>query len=173
MISGGFDLAALFHALDAQRAARGLTWAQALREISRTGERRPGRHAIATSTVTSLRTKKVAEGDGVLQMLLWVNRTPESFVPGCELAGSDAAKLPEATPTQILRFDTGKLYAALNERRIERGMTWQQVAKEIGGVGAGSLTYLSKGSRVGFPGVMRITGWLGRPVAEFTRLVNR
>ncbi|HLJ50847.1 MAG TPA: hypothetical protein VKU01_32775 [Bryobacteraceae bacterium] len=172
MISTDFDLAALFEALDAQRQARGLTWSQALREINRASERR-ARHQIARSTVTGLRTRRVAEGDGVLQMLQWLNRTPESFVPGCELAGSNTAKLPEVAPQQMLRFDTHKLHAALNERRIEKGITWQQVAKEIGGVSAGSLTYLSKGSRVGFPGVMRIVRWLGRPVAQFTRLCNR
>jgi transcriptional regulator with XRE-family HTH domain len=75
-------------------------------------------------------------------------------------------------PNKILRFDTRKLHAALNARRIERNMTWAQVAKEAR-VSASTLTYLSRGTRAWFPAVTRITGWLDRPVAEFTRASDR
>src|SRR6185295_3414637 len=75
-----FDLAALHHALDAQRQARGITWEKLVREINR--NRASGVHPIARSTVAGLPTKAVAEGDGILQMLRWLNRSPESFVPG-------------------------------------------------------------------------------------------
>jgi hypothetical protein len=67
-----------------------------------------------------------------------------------------------------LRFDTQKLHAAVNAQRVARGLTWQHVANEIG-LGQTTLTHLSKGGRTGFPHVMRITRWLGRPAAEFTR----
>jgi len=72
-------------------------------------------------------------------------------------------------PPRILRFDTRAIYAALDARRTERGMTWRQVAAEIGGLNAASLTHLAKGGRTSFPGVMRITAWLGRSAANFTR----
>src|SRR5262245_16365800 len=75
-----FDLAALFDALDAQRQARGLSWAEVMREVNRGIATR----AVASSTVTRLRTQKVAEADGVLQMLRWLRRAPESFVPGSD-----------------------------------------------------------------------------------------
>jgi hypothetical protein len=32
-----------------------------------------------------------------------------------------------------------------------------------------SLTYLKRGGRTGFPHVMRVVGWLGVPLAAFTR----
>ncbi len=39
----------------------------------------------------------------------------------------------------------------------------------IGNIAASGLTRLAKGGRVAFPHVMRITRWLGRPAATFTR----
>ncbi len=115
-----------------------------------------------------MRTKAAAEGDGVLAMLRWLNRTPESFVPGHKDSEEIDARLPEIPPGKILRFDTRKIHAALDARRIERKLTWAQVAKEAG-TGTSTLTYLSKGTRVAFPGVMRIFRWLGSPAAHFTR----
>jgi hypothetical protein len=52
-------------------------------------------------------------------------------------------------------------------------MTWQQVAKEIGDLDAATLTRLSKGGRISFPGVMRILRWLGSTVASYTRVRDR
>ena len=165
-----FDLGALYAALDAQRVARGLSWQQAAREISGQLSRVPSR-PISPSTLTGLRNRATIEGDGVLQMLRWLQRTPESFVPG----GEDAAiaRLPDVGPAQILRFDTRKLHAALDARRIERGLTWTQVANEIGGLTAASLTRFSQEGRTGFPQVIRIARWLERPVAYFTRAADR
>jgi hypothetical protein len=48
-------------------------------------------------------------------------------------------------------------------------MLWREVAAEIGGVTAASLTRLAHGGRVGFPDVMSIVEWLARPAASFTR----
>ena len=164
-----FDLAALHHALDAQHQARGITWEKLVREINRNSA--SGVHPIARSTVAGLPTKAVAEGDGILQMLRWLNRSQKSFVPGFE--ESDIYRLPDAPPGRILRFDTSKLYAAIDLQRIARGLTWQQAASEIGGIGAASLTHLKLGGRTGFPGVMRITRWLARPAAHFVRIADR
>jgi hypothetical protein len=162
-----FDLAALYAALDAQRQMRGITWQQAMRGINGQPERTAAKHPIARTTVSGLRTGTLAEGDGVLQMLRWLNRTPESFVPGCE--ASDAHRLPPIRPDQILRFDTRKLHAALDAQRLDRNLTWQRVAQDIGGMSAASLTHLRKGGRTAFPFVTRMARWLGQPVADFTR----
>jgi hypothetical protein len=88
--------------------------------------------------------------------------------PGWLTASSQATALPDVPIPFGLRLDTRKLHAAVNAQRVTRGLTWQQAADEIG-VGTLTLTHLSKGGRTGFPHVMRITGWLGRPAAEFTR----
>jgi hypothetical protein len=161
-----FDVAALYAALDAQRQARGLSWQQAVREINALFARAPAR-PVSVSAVTGMRDRGVIEGDGVLQMLRWLNRAPESFVPGHR---DEAAMLPDVASHQILRFDTRKMYSALDAQRIARGMTWKQVADEIGGFTAAMLKRLSEGGRTGFPQVMRITRWLGRPAASFTRI---
>jgi len=129
-------------------------------------------HQLSPSTVTGTRTRTVAEGDGVLQMLCWLNRTPESFMPGHPHSEVADARLPQVPPHHVLRFDTKKLHAALDAQRIERKMTWAQVAKEVG-LGVSSLTHLSSGGRTAFPQVMRIVRWLARPAAQFTRASER
>jgi hypothetical protein len=164
-----FSLAALYAAMDEEREARGLSWRDAAREINGPFDHVTSR-PIALSTITSTRTKEVAEGDGVLQMLRWLRRTPESFVRGADNPGSDA--LFSLRPDQILRFDTRKLYEALNARRSRDGKTWLQLARDLG-MSASSLMHLAKGGRTGFPHVLRLTRWLKRPVADFTRACSR
>ena len=162
-----FKLGALYLALDAQRQVRGLTWREAMEQINLRSSGVLPVHPIALSTVSNLRTKAIAEGDGVLQMLRWLNRTPESFVSGCEF--SERHRLPEIPWDRVLRFDTAALHAALDAQRRARRLTWQQVASEIGATSAVSLTHLRKGGRTAFPHVMRIVRWLGQPAAVFTR----
>src|SRR5262245_9386057 len=117
-----FDLRALYAALDEQRQARGLTWAETTRQINAAGS--VVMHPISTSTVVGLRSKPIAEADGVLQMLRWLNRTPESFVHGLDetLATS---RLPEADNRDVLRFDTTKLHGELERKRKSLGLTWK------------------------------------------------
>ena len=171
MRSSDFSLRDLYAALDAQRQARGLPWAQATREISRCAGW-TGARSISTSTVTGTRFRRAAEGDGVLQMLLWLNRSPESFVPGHPEFGESNTGMPNVPANKILRFDTRRLHAALDAQRMERDMTWTQVAAGLG-LGVSTLTYLAKGKRVGFPNVMRMVTWLGRPASDFTRASDR
>jgi hypothetical protein len=162
-----FSLRDLYAALDAQRQSRGLSWSQVASEINGPPKGN-SRRRLSASTVTGTRTRTVAEADGVLQMLRWLNRTPESFVPGLPESEENSARLPDVPSHQILRFDTRKLHAALDAQRLEKNVTWAQLAREVG-LGVSSLTYLSNGGRTGFPQVMRMVRWLGRPAAHFTR----
>ena len=162
-----FDIAALYDALDAQRQARGLTWTQTARALSPTS-RDPAVPSISASTLTGMRNRGAVEGDGVLQMLRWLGRAPESFMPGA----TATASLPPSRPDQILRFDTTAIYAALEKRRVERGLTWKQVADQLQGFSVASLKRLSEGGRTAFPHVARIALWLDVPVASFTRAVD-
>jgi len=166
MRAADFDLNALYRALDEQRRSRGLTWTAVMREINRFDTIG---HPIATSTITGLQNKRVAEGDGILQMLLWLRRTPESFISGFEEADADRFRLPNVTEEQVLRWDTKALHSALNAERQARGMAWKDVAQELRGFTPAMLTNLSKAGRIGFPGVMRLVRWLGQPAAAFTR----
>ena len=108
----------------------------------------------------------------MLAMLRWLERTPESFVPGSALADAEFARLPDVRPL-ILRMDTKALHAALNAARIERGLTWQQLSRAIPGSTVSTLTGLAVNERTGFPNVMRVTAWLGQPLAAFTRATRR
>lgn len=162
-----FDLKALYDALDQRRASLGMSWAAATRAINRNAT---DGHAIATSTIVGLETRAVVEGDGALQMLLWLDRTPESFVPGVAGADAERYQLRRVAENQILRWDTKALYAAMDEQRAARGLTWKDVAREVGGCTPAMLTALAKGGRAGLPGVMRIVRWLGQPATAFTRI---
>jgi hypothetical protein len=164
-----FDLRALYDALDERRRERQVSWAVVAAEVNRF---RTTRRPIAVSTITGLRQKAGGEGDGILEMLLWLRRTPESFVPDVVDGNSARFRLPELTEGQILRWDTGALFLALDAQRLERRLTWTEVARDIGDFTPGMLTNLSKGGRVGFPRVMRLVQWLGRPAVAYTRVAD-
>lgn len=162
MASNDFSLQALYAALDAQRQERGYSWSRATREMVQHGKR----HPLSLSTVKGMRTKALAEADGVLAMLRWLGRSPESFLPASDVTGERGACLPDIPSGKVLRFDTIRIHAALDVQRLERKMTWVQVAEEIG-LGVSTLTHLAKGGRTAFPGVMRIMQWLGEPSARY------
>jgi Helix-turn-helix len=103
-----------------------------------------------------------------LQLLLWLHRTPESFVPGHPSPVTPDKILPEPSPDRRLRWDVPALHAALNQKRQERGMTWKQVADEIGGCTPATLTGLATGRHISFPQAMRLVAWLDRPAVSFT-----
>src|SRR5262249_13651861 len=111
-----FDLHALQAALDARRAALGLSWAALAAE--------PG---VSAATLAGLGTRPVAEGDGVIRVVAWLGLRPEEFVPGRQLA-PDEGRLPGPPAAARLRFDARALYAALDAERAARGLTWREVA---------------------------------------------
>ena len=169
MAAQDFDLRALYEALDEERRARQLTWKALTDEVNRHRTRlRP----ISTSTITGLKDKPAGEGDGILQMLIWLRRTPESFVPEMGDPRSPCFVEPDLTSGQIRRWDKRALYAALDERRRARSMTWDELASEIRGFTPGMLRDLDKGGRIGFPRVMRLVRYLGEPAASFTHVAN-
>ena len=164
-----FDLFALYEAVEKRRRERKMSWTSVARDVNRF---RTIRRPIAVSTITGLRTKSVVEGDGILQVLLWLGRTPESFVSNITDADSERFQLPNLTTGQILRWDTHALFLALNAQRLQRQLTWSEVARELKGFTPGMLTNLAKGGRIGFPRVMRLAQWLGRPAVVFTRIAD-
>ena len=68
---GRFNAAALYAALDAQRRARGMSWAQVAAETG-----------VSVSTLTHTRHGGRMEVDGMLAMVRWLGRTAESFTFG-------------------------------------------------------------------------------------------
>ena len=166
MRDGDFDLKALHAALDQQRQARGLSWAAATRAISGSGPL-PSRRPVASTTITTLRTKVLAEADGVLAMLRWLGRAPESFV-GDSPPALAAEAFPEIALGSVPRVDTRKLYEALNQAREVLGLTWPEVEAATR-VPASHLRGLARGGRTAFPFVTRLTRWLCVPASQFVR----
>ncbi|MCA1840907.1 MAG: hypothetical protein ABR507_00285 [Actinomycetota bacterium] len=165
MSISGFDLKALYDALDSERSARSLSWTALTREINDLFKDVPC-HPIATSTITGMKDKREVVGNGALQMLVWLDRTPESFIPGDHILGK-GSRLPRLSSDRILRFDTRAIFRAMDDIRAERGLSWRQVADEVGGMNAEQLKRFGKGSGIGIVGAARIAQWLGRPVATF------
>jgi hypothetical protein len=164
-----FDLAALHEALDEQRRARGLSWAGATREINRP-DARPVLHPVSASSVRGTGEGRGVEGNVVLQLLQWLDRTPESFVPHHPAPTTAATQLPRPPADRHLRWDVARLYAVLNMQRQERDLTWKQVAGEVGGCTPAMLTGLAKANHVSIVHAMRLVGWLDRPAADFIAL---
>lgn len=67
-----------------------------------------------------------------------------------------------------IRFDARALYEALDVQRRSRGMSWQEVAREIG-VSASTLTRTRRGGRMEADGMLAMVRWLGRTAESFTR----
>lgn len=160
-----FDTHGLYEALNSRRESRGLTWAQVMRGINELFKDVPGIRPVAASTVTRMRGKRVNEGDGALQMLQWLERSPEDFIPG---GASRAASLPKVKSSVILRFDLPAIYTALDSRRGELGLSWPQVAEQVGGISAGGLKRLAKPGRTSIQTAARIARWLNVSVASLT-----
>jgi hypothetical protein len=163
-----FDMNALQAALDDERRARGLTWNDLAAAINEPFKNTPS-IPIDVGTLRGMTAKRSVTSGVVLQVLRWLRRTPESFLVGRGQTQAPEEELPEAGPARILRFDTAAIYAALDAKRRERGMTWTKVASEIRGFTPGMLTNLAKGPLIGFPRVMALTQWLGRPASNFVR----
>jgi transcriptional regulator with XRE-family HTH domain len=76
--------------------------------------------------------------------------------------------LDAVTATEAARLDTTALYAALDAQRESRGMSWREVAREIG-VSVATLKRTAEGGRMEADGVMFMLQWLGLPAECFLR----
>jgi len=155
-----FDIDLLYAALDEKRESEGLTWSGVAKEIDERFTR------VSASTIKNMKGKQFVEGDGVLQMLLWLGQPPELFVPGCNVDPSHELKAPKSG---VIRFDLLKTYQLMDQEREAEGLSWNEVAEQIGGFSANQLKRYRKGGRTSFPGIMRISMWLGLPAVELTR----
>ncbi len=167
-----FDMRAFHAELDEQRRARGLSWTQLAAEINRPFESTPS-IPISPGTLRDMLKKRSVTSAVVLQVLRWLERPPESFLFGRTRSTSPDEQLPEAGQDQILRLDTRAIYDALQQERLRRSLTWQQVANELQGFTPSMLTNLASGPLIGFPRVMTLTQWLGRPATAFVRARSR
>jgi hypothetical protein len=165
-----FDVSALYSALDARRAELGLSWKQVADQLwllsAELNDRRRD-HPISPSTLTNMAVKPRTSCQHALFMLRWLDRTPESFLAG--MAGGDDPRfaLPRAGADRRLRWSLKLLWAAMDEKRRQDGLTWRQLAGLLGCT-PNQLTGLRTARfATGMDLAMRIVQWIGRPAADF------
>jgi hypothetical protein len=129
----GFDIWALFDALDRQRTAEGLSWAAVatrMWEESYDLNAQRGDHPISSSTITGMPRRGDTTGQHALVMLRWLGQPPENFIAQPR-PGTTGVALPTADPAHRLRWNLTALYNALNATRRERGATWALTATRL------------------------------------------
>jgi hypothetical protein len=101
--AAGFDLMALHRVLDDVRSARGLSWSVLADEINA-----PFAYTdsipIHVATIRGIARPSSVTSAVVLQILRWLGRSPESFMPATARRFGVDETLPEPGPTKILRF---------------------------------------------------------------------
>lgn len=112
-----------------------------------------------------LETRGASSCQHALFMFRWLDRPPEDFVPDSSVDPGRTA-LPSTDADHRLRWDLSELHAALNDERRDRGLTWAELAGELGCTPA-RLTNLKAAKLADLALVMTITQWLGRPATEF------
>ncbi len=173
-MQGDFDIAALFDALDSQRRNRALSWQGVARGMwNQSAELNAQRddHPISASTLTGMAKRGDTTCQHALFMLRWLDRTPESFLPG-STDDAQRAPLPSAGPDQRLRWDLLKLYAALDSQRRERSLTWPQLARELRCTPSQLSGIRRARFAIGMRLAMRIVTWLDRPARDFVHAAD-
>ncbi len=162
-----FDATALFAAMDAQRLARGMSWqrvADQIWELSSVLNDRRHDHPIAPATITHMRKGGDTSCQHALFFLRWLGRSPESFLDGGDAKGSP---LPRVGRDRRLRWDLKLTYEALDARRRQEKMTWQQLALVLRCTPS-QMTGLKRARyATSMRLAMRITQWLEAPAADF------
>lgn len=164
-----FDCGALYDALDKQRTELGLGWYELADELwqqsADLNAERTSDHPLCGGAVQRVRDRDTTSCQYALFMLRWLGKAPEDFLTGPVVDVGDV-RLPDAGPDRRLRWDLGQLHAALNEQRQERGLTWAELAAELGCTPA-RLTNLRTARLADMGLVLRVTQWLRRPAAAF------
>ena len=166
---GDFDVLAFADALDAQRLARGLSWAGLAREIwalSPELNARRNDHPISPATLSGMRGGSNTSCQHALFMLRWLDLVPESFVPG-HAKSSIAEAYPGLSADRRLRWDLRRLAEALDAERNAPGLTWNQLAGEMGCTPSQLTGLRTARFATGLVLAMRIVAWLGRASTDF------
>ena len=159
-----FDLVALHATLEAKKCQLGLTWTDVVREVSASFQDRKPRLIRASNLRDLDDTRFGVDAEIVLLVLYWLGRSPESFVPGHPAADRPEAQLPSHGADALPSFDLPWIHAKLDAGRSCLGLSWLQVAQELGGpFTANGLQRLPRSRSIRFPAVMRLARWLRCP----------
>lgn len=165
-----FDTSALYSALDTRRAELGLSWRQVADQLwqlsSELNDHRRD-HPISPSTLTNMAKRPRTSCQHALFMLRWLDRTPESFLTGKSDASDPRFALPRVGPDRRLRWSLKLLWATMDDKRRQEGLTWAQLAVVIGCTPSQLTGLRTARFATGMDVAMRIVQWIGRPAADF------
>ena len=165
-----FDVVALWKAMDAQRKRRGLSWQGVTNQISAASPVLVARlgaknHPMSAATIRDMTKRGTITCQHALGMLRWLGQPPEHFVP--DSGELRRAPLPKAGPDRRLRWDIWAMAEVLDAERRRRGLTWEQLARELG-CNANQISGLRRRRYgISIQLAMRIARWLARPAADF------
>jgi hypothetical protein len=169
-----FDFDALFRAMDAQRVARGLSWAGVAKEMwqmyTELNRSRTNDHPLSPSTIMSMSERGNTTCQHALIFLHWLRRSPESFLPG---VNRTVNRPPHRFGTDRRpRWHLRRLYYALNARRQEMQMSWPEVAQVLGCTPNQLTGIRTARYAISMKLAMRIVQWLERPSNDFIYLAR-
>ena len=129
-----FDLRRLGRSIDAERIARGLTWAALAREVG-----------VASSTIRRFSMADDAEADGVLALVRWLHAAPEDYIDGGTVRGDRLWSADDG----YVRVDMELVAEAVGDQGGARGRTRTTIqrlveAAQQSGRPVASLTRLSE-----------------------------
>ncbi|MBO0835392.1 MAG: hypothetical protein J2P28_07720 [Actinobacteria bacterium] len=163
-----FDFAAFFAAVDKARRDRGLGWFDLAAELwDQSAQLNAERddHPLCGGAVSRLGARGETSCQYALYMLRWLGQAPEEFLTGKVLDVGDV-QIADPGPDSRLRWDLAQLHAALNQERQRQGLTWTELAGQIGCTPS-RLTNLRTARMADMALTMRVTQWLRRPATEF------
>jgi hypothetical protein len=170
----GFNVYALYDALDERRRDQGLSWpgvAKAVWELSADLNDRRRDHPIAAATFTGMAKRGNISCQHALFMLRWLDRAPEEFIadPHPETRG---VPLPTTDTAHRLRWNLVAMYEALNAERTSRELTWAQAAQSLHCTPSQLTGLRTARFGTGMRLAMRICQSLGRPAADFVNVAR-
>lgn len=164
-----FDVFAMYAAMDAQRSERALSWSQVARQIWEQSillNQLRKDHPISPSTLIGVGKRGDCTCQHALFILRWLGRSPESFLARPPAILVDAT-LPSIGQDRRWRWNLKAVYAALDEQRRLRGLTWKALAKELRCTDRQLTGIRTARYAIGMKLMMRIVQWLERPAASF------
>ena len=148
------DRHALLLAVDAERVARGMTWAALAAAVH-----------VSVGTLRAMPARGNVEADAVVLILQWLGRRCAEFTvhPPRATQGRTRRVRKVPVPPLFARFDTIALLESLDRERGKRGLAWDQVAAELG-VSTGVIARFRKGGRTHANLMVAAADWAGEPV---------
>lgn len=165
-----FDVRAMYAAMDAQRAALGLSWpkvARALWDQSAVLNQRRRDHPISPATLTGIAKRGDCTCQHALFILRWLGRAPEEFLSMPPTEDRGRVTLPSAAEDRRLRWDLAAVFTSLDARRRERDLSWREVAHPLRCTEHQLTGIRTARYAIGMKLMMRIVQWLGQPAATF------